>query len=239
MASCHNDHHHGLGKAHIRHGKHLSGPRPVETTGRTEKSLLSIAYDSLNNRITLFGDNCVGQPYPLISPQQKNHAEIVSFICICSSDLHKQMRTLSDENSALAAHTEQGAAAVVANRGHRLGTELCRFSERYCRTHRLRHNLDTGRRTLTENAESSINAIADSVNNVAHIIDKIVVSSEELNRDIQQAQPAVYEVDRIPQQNNKMAKQSPPLVSTLQQLTEQSNHEIDLFRLPDNATLLH
>lgn len=75
--------------------------------------LLSIADGNLNNRITLFGNNCVGQLYPLIATLQKNNAEIVSSIRICTGDLHKQMRTLSDENSALAARTEQGAAAVV------------------------------------------------------------------------------------------------------------------------------
>ncbi|EFP1520953.1 hypothetical protein WDI34_002546 [Salmonella enterica subsp. enterica] len=49
---------------------------------------------------------------------------------------------------------------------------------------------------------------------------------------------AVNEVDRITQQNNQMAEQSTTLVSALQQLAEQLNHEVDLFRLPDN-TLLH
>ncbi|EGQ2010697.1 hypothetical protein I2514_003575 [Salmonella enterica subsp. enterica serovar Infantis] len=49
---------------------------------------------------------------------------------------------------------------------------------------------------------------------------------------------AVNEVDRITQQNNQMAEQSTSLVGTLQQLAEKSNHEVDLFRLPDNA-LLH
>ncbi|EBR4565208.1 hypothetical protein B1Q46_04085 [Salmonella enterica] len=75
--------------------------------------LLSIADGNLNNRITLFGNNCVGQLYPLIATLQKNNAEIVSSIRICTGDLHKQMRTLSDENSALAARTEQGAAASM------------------------------------------------------------------------------------------------------------------------------
>ncbi|EBR9320156.1 hypothetical protein CC707_22590 [Salmonella enterica subsp. enterica serovar Panama] len=75
--------------------------------------LLSMADGNLNNRITLFGDNCVGQLYPLISTLQKNNAEIVSSIRTCTGDLHEQMRTLSDENGALAARTEQGAAAVV------------------------------------------------------------------------------------------------------------------------------
>lgn len=78
-----------------------------------KKHLLSIADGNLNNRITLFGNNCVGQLYPLIATLQKNNAEIVSSIRICTGDLHKQMRTLSDENSALAARTGQGAAAVV------------------------------------------------------------------------------------------------------------------------------
>lgn len=75
--------------------------------------LLSIADGNLNNHITLFGNNCVGQLYPLIATLQKNNAEIVSSIRICTGDLHKQTRTLSDENSALAARTKQGAAAVV------------------------------------------------------------------------------------------------------------------------------
>lgn len=44
---------------------------------------------------------------------QKNNAEIVSSIRSCTSDLHGQMRTLFDENDALAARTGQGAAAVV------------------------------------------------------------------------------------------------------------------------------
>lgn len=72
-----------------------------------------MADGNLNNRITLFGNNCVGQLYPLVSTLQKNNAEIVSSIRSCTSDLHSQMRTLSDENGALAARTEQGAAAVV------------------------------------------------------------------------------------------------------------------------------
>lgn len=78
-----------------------------------KRYLLSMAGGNLNNRITLFGDNCVGQLYPLIATLQKNNAEIVSSIRTCTGDLHRQMRTLSDENSALAARTEQGAAAVV------------------------------------------------------------------------------------------------------------------------------
>lgn len=92
--------------------------------------------------------------------------------------------------------------------------------------------------TLAENAESSMNAMADSINNVSRVIDEIAVSSEEQSRGIQQARGAVNEVDRITQQNNRMAEQSTSLVSTLQQLTEQLNHEVDLFRLPDN-TLSH
>lgn len=72
-----------------------------------------MADGNLNNRITLFGNNCVGQLYPLVSTLQKNNAEIISSIRSCTSDLHSQMRTLSDENGALAARTEQGAAAVV------------------------------------------------------------------------------------------------------------------------------
>lgn len=78
-----------------------------------KRHLLSMADGNLNNRITLFGNNCVGQLYPLVSTLQKNNAEIVSSIRSCTSDLHSQMRTLSDENGALAARTEQGAAAVV------------------------------------------------------------------------------------------------------------------------------
>lgn len=78
-----------------------------------KRYLLSMADGNLNNRITLFGNNCVGQLYPLVSTLQKNNAEIVSSIRSCTADLHSQMNTLSDENSALAARTEQGAAAVV------------------------------------------------------------------------------------------------------------------------------
>ncbi|EBW7151462.1 methyl-accepting chemotaxis protein [Citrobacter braakii] len=72
-----------------------------------------MADGNLNNRITLFGNNCVGQLYPLVSTLQKNNAEIISSIRSCTSGLHSQMRTLSDENGALVARTEQGAAAVV------------------------------------------------------------------------------------------------------------------------------
>lgn len=78
-----------------------------------KRHLLSMADGNLNNRINLFGNNCVGQLYPLVATLQKNNAEIVSSIRSCTSDLHGQMRTLSDENDALAARTGQGAAAVV------------------------------------------------------------------------------------------------------------------------------
>ncbi|EKC2616140.1 hypothetical protein OOO38_004676 [Salmonella enterica] len=91
---------------------------------------------------------------------------------------------------------------------------------------------------LAENAEASMSAMTDAINNVSRVIGEIAVSSEEQSRGIQQARMAVNEVDRITQQNNQMAEQSTPLVSALQQLTEQLNHEVDLFRLPDN-TLQH
>ncbi|ECI0980694.1 hypothetical protein AA215_26085, partial [Salmonella enterica subsp. enterica serovar Newport] len=87
--------------------------------------------------------------------------------------------------------------------------------------------------SLAENAEVSMSTMTDSINNVSRVIGEIAVSSEEQSRGIQQARMAVNEVDRITQQNNQMAEQSTTLVSALQQLTEQLNHEVDLFRLPD------
>lgn len=86
----------------------------MATLAELKRHLLSMADGNLNNRINLFGNNCVGQPPPpLVATLQKNNAEIVSSIRSCTSDLHGQMRTLSDENDALAARTGQGAAAVV------------------------------------------------------------------------------------------------------------------------------
>lgn len=78
-----------------------------------KKYLLSIADGNLNNRIDFFGNNCVGQLYPLVAALQKNNAEIVSSIRTCTGILNTQMLALSDENIALAARTEQGAAAVI------------------------------------------------------------------------------------------------------------------------------
>ncbi|EHO1656925.1 hypothetical protein NAK51_002933 [Salmonella enterica] len=40
---------------------------------------------------------------------------------------------------------------------------------------------------------------------------------------------------RITQQNNKITEQSTSRVSTQQELTEQLNHEVNLFRLQDEA----
>ncbi|ECA3795599.1 methyl-accepting chemotaxis protein [Salmonella enterica subsp. enterica] len=88
---------------------------------------------------------------------------------------------------------------------------------------------------LAENVQTSMNAMTDSINNVSRVIGEIAVSSEEQSRGIQQARMAVNEVDRITRQNNQMAEQSTTLVSALQQLTEQLNHEVDLFRLPDTS----
>ncbi|ECJ5701922.1 hypothetical protein FM864_13310 [Salmonella enterica subsp. enterica] len=296
--------------------------------------LLSIAGGSLNNRITLFGDNCVGQLYPLIATLQKNNAEIVSSIRSCTGNLHEQMRTLSDENSALAARTEQGATAVVqtaasmeqlsatvglnadnavtasgmareaAASAQDTGEMVVRVKNTMAETEAasvkindittiinsiafqtnilaLNASVEAARAgeqgrgfavvatevrnlaqrcassakdiaaliasattliqegvTLAGNAQTSMNAMTDSINNVSRVIGEIAVSSEEQSRGIQQARVAINEVDRITQQNNQMAEQSTTLVSALQQLTEQLNHEVDLFRLPDN-TLQH
>ncbi|EKS5642417.1 hypothetical protein QCA22_003161 [Salmonella enterica] len=299
-----------------------------------KRYLLSMADGNLNNRITLFGDNCVGQLYPLISTLQKNNAEIVSSIRTCTGDLHEQMRTLSDENGALAARTEQGAAAVVetaasmeqlsatvslnadnavtasgmAREAAASAQDTCEMVVRVKNTMAeteaasakindittiinsiafqtnilaLNASVEAARAgeqgrgfavvatevrnlaqrcagsakdiaaliasattliqegvTLAEKAEASMSTMTDSINNVSRVIGEIAVSSEEQSRGIQQARMAVNEVDRITQQNNQMAEQSTTLVSALQQLTEQLNHEVDLFRLPDN-TLLH
>ncbi|PUO48666.1 hypothetical protein DAX99_04770 [Salmonella enterica subsp. enterica] len=299
-----------------------------------KRYLLSIAGGSLNNRITLFGDNCVGQLYPLIATLQKNNAEIVSSIRSCTGNLHEQMRTLSDENSALAARTEQGATAVVqtaasmeqlsatvglnadnavtasgmareaAASAQDTGEMVVRVKNTMAETEAasvkindittiinsiafqtnilaLNASVEAARAgeqgrgfavvatevrnlaqrcagsakdiaaliasattliqegvTLAGNAQTSMNAMTDSINNVSRVIGEIAVSSEEQSRGIQQARMAVNEVDRITQQNNQMAEQSTTLVSALQQLTEQLNHEVDLFRLPDN-TLQH
>lgn len=46
---------------------------------------------------------------------------------------------------------------------------------------------------------------------------------------------AVSEAERITQQNNEIAEQFTSWVSTLQQLAEQLNHKVDLFRLQDKA----
>ncbi|EAM8050293.1 hypothetical protein FHE25_22470 [Salmonella enterica] len=299
-----------------------------------KRYLLSIAGGSLNNRITLFGDNCVGQLYPLIATLQKNNAEIVSSIRSCTGNLHEQMRTLSDENSALAARTEQGATAVVqtaasmeqlsatvglnadnavtasgmareaAASAQDTGEMVVRVKNTMAETEAasvkindittiinsiafqtnilaLNASVEAARAgeqgrgfavvatevrnlaqrcassakdiaaliasattliqegvTLAGNAQTSMNAMTDSINNVSRVIGEIAVSSEEQSRGIQQARVAINEVDRITQQNNQMAEQSTTLVSALQQLTEQLNHEVDLFRLPDN-TLQH
>ncbi|EBH1935949.1 hypothetical protein PQY08_004721 [Salmonella enterica] len=299
-----------------------------------KRYLLSIAGGNLNNRITLFGDNCVGQLYPLIATLQKNNAEIVSSIRSCTGNLHEQMRTPSDENSALAARTEQGAAAVVqtaasmeqlsatvglnadnavtasgmareaaasaqdtsemvvrvknamaeteaasvkindittiinsiafqtnilalnasveaARAGEQgrgfavVATEVRNLAQRCAGSAKDIAALIASATTLIQegvtlagNAQTSMNAMTDSINNVSRVIGEIAVSSEEQSRGIQQARMAVNEVDRITQQNNQMAEQSTTLVSALQQLTEQLNHEVDLFRLPDN-TLQH
>ncbi|EHG4041244.1 hypothetical protein J4198_005070 [Salmonella enterica] len=296
--------------------------------------LLSMADGNLNNRISLFGNNCVGQLYPLIATLQKNNAEIVSSIRTCTSDLHEQMHTLSVENGALADRTEQGAAAVVetaasmeqlsatvglnadnaatasgmAREAAASAQDTCEMVVRVKNTMAeteaasvrindittiinsiafqtnilaLNASVEAARAgeqgrgfavvatevrnlaqrcadsakdiaaliasattliqegvTLAENAEASMSKMADSINNVSRVIGEIAVSSEEQNRGIQQARMAVNEVDRITQQNNQMAEQSTTLVSALQQLAEQLNHEVDLFRLPDN-TLLH
>ncbi|EJG7678875.1 hypothetical protein NAK90_002337 [Salmonella enterica] len=298
--------------------------------------LLSMADGNLDNRITLFGDNCVGQLYPLITTLQKNNAEIVSSIRTCTSDLHEQMHTLSVENGALADRTEQGAAAVVetaasmeqlsatvglnadnaatasgmareasasasaqdtcemvvrvkntmaeteaasvrindittiinsiafqtnilalnasveaARAGEQgrgfavVATEVRNLAQRCAGSAKDIAALIASATTLiqegvtlAENAEASMSKMADSINNVSRVIGEIAVSSEEQSRGIQQARMAVNEVDRITQQNNQMAEQSTTLVSALQQLTEQLNHEVDLFRLPDNS-LLH
>ncbi|HHX1625380.1 TPA: methyl-accepting chemotaxis protein [Salmonella enterica] len=296
--------------------------------------LLSMADGNLNNRISLFGNNCVGQLYPLIATLQKNNAEIVSSIRSCTGNLHEQMRTLSDENSALAARTEQGAAAVVqtaasmeqlsatvglnadnavtasgmareaAASAQDTGEMVVRVKNTMAETEAasvkindittiinsiafqtnilaLNASVEAARAgeqgrgfavvatevrnlaqrcagsakdiaaliasattliqegvTLAGNAQTSMNAMTDSINNVSRVIGEIAVSSEEQSRGIQQARVAINEVDRITQQNNQMAEQSTTLVSTLQQLTEQLNHEVDLFRLPDN-TLQH
>ncbi|EAY4774460.1 hypothetical protein S828_23750 [Salmonella enterica] len=299
-----------------------------------KRYLLSIAGGSLNNRITLFGDNCVGQLYPLIATLQKNNAEIVSSIRSCTGNLHEQMRTLSDENSALAARTEQGATAVVqtaasmeqlsatvglnadnavtasgmareaAASAQDTGEMVVRVKNTMAETEAasvkindittiinsiafqtnilaLNASVEAARAgeqgrgfavvatevrnlaqrcassakdiaaliasattliqegvTLAGNAQTSMNAMTDSINNVSRVIGEMAVSSEEQSRGIQQARVAINEVDRITQQNNQMAEQSTTLVSALQQLTEQLNHEVDLFRLPDN-TLQH
>ncbi|EIT6900465.1 hypothetical protein L2Z87_002610 [Salmonella enterica] len=269
-----------------------------------KRYLLSIAGGSLNNRITLFGDNCVGQLYPLIATLQKNNAEIVSSIRSCTGNLHEQMRTLSDENSALAARTEQGAAAVVqtaasmeqlsatvglnadnavtasgmAREAAASAQDTCEMVVRVKNTMAETEAARAGEQgrgfavvatevrnlaqccagsakdiaaliasattliqegvTLAGNAQTSMNAMTNSINNVSRVIGEIAVSSEEQSRGIQQARVAINEVDRITQQNNQMAEQSTTLVSALQQLTEQLNHEVDLFRLPDN-TLQH
>ncbi|EBR4018485.1 hypothetical protein AIX99_27125 [Salmonella enterica] len=296
--------------------------------------LLSMADGNLNNRISLFGNNCVGQLYPLIATLQKNNAEIVSSIRSCTGNLHEQMRTLSDENSALAARTEQGAAAVVqtaasmeqlsatvglnadnavtasgmareaAASAQDTGEMVVRVKNTMAETEAasvkindittiinsiafqtnilaLNASVEAARAgeqgrgfavvatevrnlaqrcassakdiaaliasattliqegvTLAGNAQTSMNAMTDSINNVSRVIGEIAVSSEEQSRGIQQARVAINEVDRITQQNNQMAEQSTTLVSALQQLTEQLNHEVDLFRLPDN-TLQH
>ncbi|EAT4157273.1 hypothetical protein AADY61_001632 [Salmonella enterica] len=297
--------------------------------------LLSIADGNLNNHIALFGNNCVGQLYPLISALQKNNAAIVSSIRTCTSDLQKQMSILSEENSALTARTEQSAAAVVetaasmeqlsttvslnadnaiaasgmarevvasarnacemvgrmkntmaeteaasvkindittiinsiafqtnilalnasveaARAGEQgrgfavVATEVRNLAQRCADSAKDITALITSATsliqegvTLAENAESSMNATADSINNVSNVIREIAVSTEEQSLGIQQARMAVNEVDRITHQNNNMAEQSTTLVSDLQKLTEQLNHEVDLFRLQDNAALIH
>lgn len=75
--------------------------------------LMSIADGNLNNKIDCFGNNCVGQLYPLVATLQKNNASIVRSIRSCTIDLLEQMTKLSEGNSSLAARTEQGAAAVT------------------------------------------------------------------------------------------------------------------------------
>lgn len=296
-----------------------------------KQHLLSMADGNLNNHITLFGNNCVGQLYPLVSTLQKNNAEIVSSIRSCTSNLHSQMRTLSDENSALATRTEQGATAVVetaasmeqlsatvglnadyAVAASEMAREASASAQNTCKmVARVKNTMaeteaasvkindittiinsiafqtnilalnasveaaragEQGRgfavvasevrnlaqrcaesakdisglivsattliqegAVLTESAEASMRKMADSICNISRVIGEIAISSEEQSKGIQQARMAVNEVDRITQQNNHMAEQSTALVLALQQLTEQLNHRVDLFRLPDNA----
>lgn len=75
--------------------------------------LLSIADGNLNNKIGHFGNNCVGQLYPLIAGLQKNNATIVRSIRSSTIELLEQATKLSQGNLALAERTEQGAAAVT------------------------------------------------------------------------------------------------------------------------------
>ncbi|ECG0109520.1 hypothetical protein DDQ45_18970 [Salmonella enterica] len=297
-----------------------------------KRHLLSMADGNLNNHINLFGNNCVGQLYPLVSTLQKNNAEIVCSIRSCTSELYAQMRILSDENSALAARTEQGASAVVetassmeelsatvglnadnavtasemARNTRDAAQETCEMVARVKNTMAeteaasakindittiinsiafqtnilaLNASVEAARAgeqgrgfavvasevrnlaqrcaesakdiaaliasattliqegvTLTESAEESMGKMADSISNVSRVIGEIAISSEEQSRGIQQARMAVNEVDRITQQNNHMAEQSTTLVSALQQLTEQLNQAVDLFRLPETDT---
>lgn len=78
-----------------------------------KRYLLSIGDGNLNNKIDHFGDNCVGQLYPLIAGLQQNNAAIVRSIRSSTIDLLEQATKLTQGNQALAKRTEQGATAVA------------------------------------------------------------------------------------------------------------------------------
>lgn len=78
-----------------------------------------------------------------------------------------------------------------------------------------------------------MNVMADSINTISCAIGKIAVSSEQQSQVFRRPREPL--VKRITQQNNKITEQSTSRVSTQQELTEQLNHEVDLFRLQDEA----
>lgn len=133
--------------------------------------LLSIADGNLNNQIDYFGNNCVGQLYPLVATLQKNNASIVRSIRSCTMDLLEQMTKLSEDNSSLASRTEQGAAAV---------TQTAASMEQLSST--INHNADNAAR-VNELAHQSA-ASAQQSSDIAGKVKENMVEIENNSRKI-------------------------------------------------------